>query len=285
MSRTLRFRPAEGALLDLESLGALVSAPDDLVGAALAARVPGGHGLVIEGLGVRGEASSAGPPGTVRPDPTVPHVEIGPGMAVVPAPGGGWCVLRIEEPVFVPWPTAAGAGGTGVLVITARAGPPEADGLKRASAWLSPQLGFVRPDKAVPGGMVPLAAAVGNARDWQTDLARLWQPEHAGTRELSRRLNEVAATVWRAEPEGAVWDRQVLGRNWVRYQTVGAAAVEAALTQLDVHPLTTGERVRLLASLVARLQASVQRAATELLQVLGPRESAGPYAAAFPEEG
>jgi hypothetical protein len=94
---------------------------------------------------------------------------------------------------------------------------------------------------------------------------------------LVRRLDQIEQMVWRAEPEGSVWDRGILGRNWVRYQTVAASALQVGRMSLETRPTTTLDRVRLLGALRRQLAQSVERAATELIQVIGPAESAGPY--------
>jgi hypothetical protein len=94
---------------------------------------------------------------------------------------------------------------------------------------------------------------------------------------IAKRFEELERTVWRAEPEGSVWDRQVLGRNWVRYQTVAASALQAAKLSLVSRATTTLDRVRVLDALFEALHGSVERAATELLQMVAAADSAGPY--------
>ena len=90
------------------------------------------------------------------------------------------------------------------------------------------QLGFLKPDAPESAHLLPLARASGNSQDWTTDLARILQPEHPAIRQLLKRFERLEETVWNAEPEGAVWDRQVFGRSWVRYQTVASAAIQFA---------------------------------------------------------
>ena len=80
------------------------------------------------------------------------------------------------------------------------------------------------------------------------------------------------------EPEGGVWDREVIGKNWFRYQTVGASALQSTRAMLMTYPSTTQDRVRLLKTLHEQLQNSVEQASTELLQLIGSRDGGGPYA-------
>ena len=99
---------------------------------------------------------------------------------------------------------------------------------------------------------------------------------------LLKRFEKLERTVWQAEPEGGVWDREVLGKNWFRYQTVGAAALQAARAMLMSYPTTTMDRVRLLKTLRDQLHNSVEQASTELLQLIGSRDAAGPYIDVLP---
>jgi hypothetical protein len=74
-----------------------------------------------------------------------------------------------------------------------------------------------------------------------------------------------------------VWDRQVLGRNWVWYQTVGASALQAAKMSLQSRATSTLDRVRILNALFESLHSSVERAATDLLTAVGAGDGGGPY--------
>ena len=280
------FQPRDGALLDLESLHALAAVPDRLIGAWMRSLGPDAGSLVIEGLEPAGDAAPGGPPGAVRPDPAAPGVRISPGTAIVCDRAGRSQVLRLESELFTPWPNASGAGVRGALALATRVEPESLEGgLVVARDGLSVELGFVRPDQVDQPHLLPLAIAVGNGRDWATDLRRLWQPEHPAVRLLLKRLEHIEQLIWRAEPEGAVWDRQVMGRNWVRYQTVAASALAAARMALEVSALTTRERVRLMGALRRQLSGSVERAATELVQLIGTAEGAGPYRAVLDEGG
>lgn len=279
---TSLFRPRDGALLDLDSLRALATGPDRHLRAWLHSLAPGAAGVILEGLEPQGEASSGGPPGTVRPDAAAPGLTVSPGVAILVDRGGAPVLLRVEEPLSAPWPTAAGAAVRGVLVLVPRVEPARSGGeLVVARDEATVELGFVRPDQPETTPRLALASAVGNGRDWMTDLARQWTPEHPAIRYLLKRLEAIDQLVWRADPEGAVWDRQVLGRNWVRYQTVAASALQSARMILETHSTTTVERVRLLGALRRQLQGSVERGATELLQLVGTPEGAGPYRAIF----
>lgn len=278
MNDAIVFHPIEGAILDLESLTAIAAGPDRLLGAAL--RVLDMPALVIEGLELEGDWAPQGPPGTRRPEARSTEAVLTPGVALTQTEDGRTVVLRVTDPVRVPWPTAAGPAVRGVLVLTARTERARAPGgLTVAREELRPEIGFVRPEQAEAPGLVQLATPVGNGRDWITDVSRYYQPEHPAIEILLKRFDQLDQSVWRAEPEGSVWDRQVLGRNWVRYQTVAASALQATRILLSTQALTTRERVRLLTALFVQLNGSVQRAANELLQGIGRPDAAGPYAA------
>lgn len=273
-----RFMPRDGAILDLASLEAISAVPGRLLGAWLDALCPGAPGLVLEGLEVEGEASSSGPPGSRRPTPGQPVITVSPGRAVLSAGDGERLLLEIPAPLRAPWPTSAGAAVRGQLVLVPRIiAAKTPGGVTVARDAVGARLGFVRFDQPDRPGQLPLAVSVGNGVDWATDLHRLWQPEHPAMAALQKRLERIEQTVWNAEPEGAVWDRQILGRNWVRYQTVAAAALVATRLDLAGRATSTRDRVRALRALYGHLRRSVDRAATELLQIAGPPEGAGPY--------
>lgn len=272
------FHPVDGAVLDLHSLRAVADGIDRALAVGL--RLRGTRALVLEGLEMEGEWAPAGPPGTRRPEGRAQEVLLTPGQALLTTEAGRPLLVELRETLRVPWPTAAGPAVRGVLVLTARLEPARSGaGLAVARQELRTELGFVKPDQAEMPGLLPLATPVGNGRDWITDVARLIPPEHPAIEILLRRLDQLDQTIWKAEPEGSVWDRQVLGRNWVRYQTVAASALQAARLQLRTFTMTTQERVRLLGALFDQLNGSVQRAANELLQGIGRAEQAGPYGA------
>ena len=130
---------------------------------------------------------------------------------------------------------------------------------------------------------LPLASSVGNGQDWATDHCRIYRPSHEVVNILIKRFERLERTVWQAEPEGGVWDREVLGKNWFRYQTVGAAALQSARSLLMTYPTTTMDRVNLLKTLRTQLESSVEQAANELLQLIGSRDGAGPYVKVLPQ--
>lgn len=281
MSRFLqqRFQPREGALLDLESLQTIAAGPERNLLAGLHVDWPGANGLVLSGLEPEGDWSPHGPPGSLRPDGLGESITIKPGRAILTDPAGRPFVLDVTEPQTVPWPSREGAAVRGALVLLPDVEPgATAGGLSAARDHVGARLGFVRPGQLDHPGVLVLARALGNSRDWATDEARIWQPEHPAVRLLLRRFTTLEASVWKAQPEGAVWDRQVLGRNWVRYQTVAASALQSARMQLGIHAMNTLQRVRLMAALRAQLAGSVDAVATELLQLVGDRNEAGPYA-------
>lgn len=286
------FRPREDAPLDLESLLAVAETPERLLSGWLAQRWPGADGLVLSGLELQGlsgpklesEPRFSGPPGCVRPEARSTEAVLSPGSALLTTRDGRRALLRVDAPIRVPWPTAAGPAAHQVLVLSTRLEPgrlsDEPGGaLRTARAALVPVLGFVSHDQAHQSHLLPLASATGNMLDWATDLQRVWQPDHPSLRVLARRLELLERTIWRSEPEGTAWDRQALGRSWPRYQTTASAALQAARLDLRSRVTTTLDRVRLLDGLYERLHMTVERAASGLLQIVGPPESAGPYRA------
>ena len=145
------------------------------------------------------------------------------------------------------------------------------------------ELGFRRPDQDSLGCVLPLAQSVNNGKDWALDIQRLWQPEHPATRLLLERFKKLEKAVWDAQPEGGVWDQQIHGRNWLRYQIIAASSIQSARSQLEIHALTTLQRIRLFTMLKESLKQSVERVATLLLQLVGPAEGAGSYASVLDE--
>ena len=277
------FRPSEGAVLDLSSLQAIASTSDRLLSAYLDARWPGLSGLILDGLEIDGDWASGGPPGTRRPDSMSTGVRISPGTAIVESRDGRKFLLQIPEEMRVSWPTRAGSAVRGVLVLVPDIRAAQIKGgLVVARESVRAQLGFVEPRLANRPYYLPLAAAVGNGQDWATDLRRVWQPEHEAIQLLLKRFERLEQSVWRAEPQGAVWERQVIGRNWFRYQTVAAAALQSARSVMMTRATTTRDRVRLLKGLREQLSMSVDEVATQLLQLIGSREGAGPYAEVIP---
>lgn len=272
------FRPLEGAVLDLESLQAVANVTDQLLESYLAVAWPGATSMVLEGLEMKGQMAQNGPPGTIRPDSKSESVVISAGTAVLTGRNGRRYLFKVEDDLTAPWPTQAGSGVQGVLVLMPRVEASSVGGsVKAARERVSAVLGFVKREQADAPFLLPLAGSLGNGRDWATDTRRIWQPDHAAIKALVKRFESLERTVWRAEPEGSVWDRQVLGRNWVRYQTVAASSLQAAKISLQSRSTTTLDRVRLLDALFESLHGSVERAATDLLQMVGAGESGGMY--------
>lgn len=279
---TERFRPAEGALLDLRSLECIAEAPDRLLAASLQLQWPGAEGLVLEGLEPDGEWSATGPPGTLRPDGLGDALAVSPGRAIMTDASGRPVLLEVRERLQAQWPTRARAAVSGALVLLPEVGNASTEGnLTLSRDRVAGRIGFVPPERMHDPHLLVLARSVNNGRDWSIDEHRVFQPEHRAVRLLLQRLTSIEHSIWRAEPEGAVWDRQILGRNWVRYQTVAAAALQATRFQLATHAMTTLQRVRLLRELRVQLEKSVEIGATELLQLVGPRDEAGNWAGVY----
>jgi hypothetical protein len=278
------FHPVEGAVLDLESLQSISGGFELLQSSWLAGAWPDASGLVLDGLEIVGDWSPEGPPGTKRPEPSAKSVAVSPGRALVTGRNGRLYLIQLDKELKAKWPTSAGPAVDGVLVLVPKVEAASIDGdVLVARERLSVLLGFVKREQAKQPFLLPLAGAIGNGRDWATDLRRVWQPEHDAISILMKKFEKLEHTVWTAEPEGAVWDRQVLGRNWVRYQTVAASALQSARLILQSRAGTTLERVRLLDSLYQQLERSVERAANELLQVVGSADFTGPYEVIGPQ--
>ena len=278
------FRPKEGTVLDHASLKAISDMPDQLLTAYLDSLAPGTTSIILDGLELVGEWASGGPPGTKRPDPQSSGVRISSGSALVTDKEGHRYLIQVPEEVRIPWPTRNGPAVQAALVLLPEVTDVQAaGGLSVAREQVSARFGFV--DKQLQGRSyyLPIAASVGNGQDWATDHRRIYRPDHSVINLLIKRFERLERTVWQAEPEGGVWDREVLGKNWFRYQTVGAAALQAARALLMTYPTTTMDRVNLLKTLRTQLEQSVEQASNELLQLIGSRDGAGPYAEILPQ--
>jgi len=274
-----RFSARDGAMLDLTALDELSVTPARWLDAWLAVRAPKLQGIVLEGLELDAPLARGGPPGARTPARGSSRVRVTPGRVLIADQEGRHQLLEIDELNEPEWSRPkAGPASPGVLALQLHTRPSASGGLQVARDDLRVELGFVEqiPDQV---HLVPLAASVGNGQDWATDLARVWQPEHEAVVYLLSRFRELETLVWNAQPDGSVWDRQVLGRNWVRYQTVAASALQAARMQLATRAFTTTERVRLLTELRIQLHGSVESAANLLVQLMGPPDAAGPYRA------
>ena len=277
------FNPTDGAVLDAQSLSAIAAIPQDILGATLDMMSPNTNNIVLNGLEVVGDLAAGGPPGARRPDARSVNVRLSPGSAIVSDIRGRKFLIRIEEETRVPWPSRKGSKVFAALVLMAETHNPQTElGLTVAREIVSPKFGFVDVRLLNREHYLPLAVAVGNSQDWATDYSRIYEPEHEIIGLLLKRFEKLERTVWQAEPEGGVWDREVLGKNWFRYQTVGAAALQAARAMLMSYPTTTMDRVRLLKTLRDQLHSSVEQASTELLQLIGSRDAAGPYIDVLP---
>jgi hypothetical protein len=277
------FRPADSTIVDHLSLRAIETAPDRLLNGYLDSLQPGVSSIVLQGLELIGEWASGGPPGTRRPDSQASGVRISPGSAIVSDKEGRKYLLDVDEELRVPWPTRNGPAVRAALVLVPEVEPSSIEGgVVVARSSVRAKIGFVDTKLKDKPNYLPLAVSVGNGQDWATDFRRIYQPNHPVLELLIKRFERLEQTVWQAEPEGGVWDREVLGKNWFRYQTVGAAALQSARAILMTYPTTTMERVQLLMTLRRQLEASVEQASGELLQLIGSRDGAGPYAVVLP---
>ena len=287
-SRQMEFSPREGALLDLDSLRAIAAGPGAIVGAWLSAMAPDSASMILEGMEPVGELSQVGPPGTRRmPDVGAGGWTITKGTALITDEAGRRHVLRLTEDAPVRWPTQDGPPRRGVLALVPKLEPAAGNGgLAVAREELGFRIGFIKMElltapNRLPAHVLPLAMSVGNARDWSTDLRRIWQPSHPAVRSLVERLTGLEDGIWTTpKPKAAAWDTAVIGDSWVRYQTMGVAAIHAARSHLETHALSTFERVRLLSALRRQLKrANLLPAVESLSQLAEPSETADPYRA------
>lgn len=277
------FAPSEGAVLDQISLQAIADVPHNVLSAYLDGVGPDTNGLILQGLEIAGDWAAGGPPGTIRPDPQSLGLRVSPGKAIVTDKEGRKFLLELNEEIRVPWPTRNGPAVQAALVMVVdRHTCTVGNGLLVAREEVSAKFGFVDIQLKDKPFYLPIAVATGNGQDWATDYSRIYQPDHPVVTLLIKRFEKLERTVWQAEPEGGVWDREVLGKNWFRYQTVGAAALQATRSILMTYPSTTKDRVFLLKTLREQLQNSVEQASTELLQLVGSRDGAGPYIMVLP---
>ncbi len=284
--RQMEFSPREGALLDLESLKAIAAGPGDLVAAWLAAMAPDSASMILDGMEPVGELSQVGPPGTRRmPDVGAGSWTITKGTALITDESGRRHVLRLSEDAPVRWPTQDGPPRRGVLALVPKMeAVAGSSGLAVAREELGFRIGFIKMEMLtgqakLPAHVLPLAMSVGNARDWSTDIRRVWQPTHPAVRALVERLTGLEDGIWTTpKPKAATWDTAVIGDSWVRYQTMGVAAIQAARFHLETHALSTFERVRLLSALRRQLKrANLLPAVESLSQLAEPSETADPY--------
>jgi hypothetical protein len=278
------FRPKEGSLLDHQSLQSISNMPDELLTAYLDALAPGTTSMILDGLEMAGEWASGGPPGTKRPDPQTSGIRISSGSAIVTDKEGHKYLVSIQDELYIPWPNRSGAAVQAALVLVPEVSSVEiSGGITVAREQVRARIGFVDKELMDRSYYLPLASSVGNGQDWATDHCRIYRPSHEVVNLLIKRFERLERTVWQAEPEGGVWDREVLGKNWFRYQTVGAAALQSARALLMTYPTTTMDRVNLLKTLRTQLEGSVEQAANELLQLIGSRDGAGPYVRVLPQ--
>ena len=278
------FSPQEGAVLDQISLQAIAEVPNLFLGALMDGLVPQEDNIILHGLDIAGDWAAGGPPGTKRPDPQSIGLRISQGKAIVTDKEGVRFLVEIHEEVRIPWPTKAGPAVHAALVMVLERKPCViGSGMLVAREEVTARFGFVDSQLKDRAHYLPVAVATGNAQDWATDHSRIMQPEHPVIGLMIKRFEKLERTVWQAEPEGGVWDREVIGKNWFRYQTVGAAALQATRAMLMTYPSTTRDRVRLLKTLHEQLHNSVEQASTELLQLIGSRDGAGPYADVLPQ--
>ena len=136
----LVFHPAEGSLLDLESLLAIAQGPSRLLSAWMGLHLPAGGGVVLSGLEPEGSlmdlvtpgkgAFGAVSPGVVRPRLTPEGlVTLRPGAALVMTREGAHQLVRVTEPVAVRPPAPSKMIHKPVLVMIVETRPGGAEDL------------------------------------------------------------------------------------------------------------------------------------------------------------
>lgn len=285
MSGQRLFRPADGAVLDLESLQAIPTALESALDAWL--RALSGEqspGLVLEGLELQGAPASdqEGPPGAVNvPDDA--RLTLTPGRAVLrEGQGGRPCLVEIPRPLSCPVAPSA-RGGERVLLLTVRqTDVPVRPGaqVRAASVQIEPGVAVVTGDRR--GAGLPLAVSAGTGRTWCTDLHRLWSPDHLELRRIFGALDELVGPTLK----GSIWEQRVqasaaLGTadniNVQRNQFVAVAAVQATRAALAARPTTTDERTRQLALLLDQLRRVNPDSAEALRRRFVQSDLAEPY--------
>ena len=286
------FHPAEGALLDLESLLALAQAPSRLLSAwaELSFGAQGG-GLVLSGLEIEGTLADLASPGRALGAAASPgvvraklrddrKVTLSPGVALVWTREGQHQLVRVPEPLPIPTLTSDKLAQRPVLVLTASAETEPAESMPAglcARAALQPKARYV-PEAGLQPVYLPLAMPLPDGVSWAHDLRRVWSPGHPALDALILRLDALQRRVWEVKQRGSVWDSHSYGEDWTRYQTIATAAIQAAIQRLGTGPTHTDERLRALELLTRSLRRSVEEVGNELLQTLGGAEAAGPYA-------
>jgi hypothetical protein len=269
------FRPKEGAVLDQDSLQSIADIPNRMLSVYLDSLAPNTPNIILQGLEISGGWSSGGPPCVV----------LEPGSAVLRNEQGEAILIEIKERQYIEWPTNNGPKVYAALVLTPEVETVElAGGVVVARDKVCAKIGFVDVPLITKSQYLPLAVAIGNQKDWATDFRRIYHPSHDVINILLKRFEDLERSVWKAEPEGNAWGAEVLGKNWFRYQTVAASALQATRSMLMTFPTTTMDRVSMLSTLRKQLEV-VQEVSTELLQLIGSRDGAGPYADVLPKEG
>ena len=287
MSQKIRvFRPSEGAVLDLDSLSAIPTAIEGVLGAWLGSLVgfdEANPGLILEGLDVDGTLASdqEGPPGAVNA-PSESSLRIKPGRAVVfsDKPRRPY-LIQLTEPVAVDLtriPTNA-ARTVALAIRTLDAEVQGAASIRSASEVVELRVGAT----ATPGvRYLALALSAGNSRVWCTDLRRLWRPEHPGIVKLDKILDDLLGgtlqgPVWEAAIKTSPFQGLPQTDNVLRRQITAVAAVQAARAALNARPTTTEERVSILASLLQQLRKVAPDCAESLRRRLCASEAPEPY--------
>ena len=289
----LVFHPAEGSLLDLESLLAIAQGPSRLLSAWLGLTLPSGGGVVLGGLEPEGAlmdlvtpgrgAFGAVSPGVVRPKLTADGLlSVRPGVALVVTREGAHQLVQVLEPVTLRPPAPSKLHLKPVLAMTVESKTSGAEGLPAglcARATLTATIYLTTEDRLTEHTLL-LARPVGaDGALWSTDHQRYWQPDHPALTALCARLDDLQRGVWSATPHGSVFTSDHFGKEWTRYQTVATSALQAARLALVSRPMHSLERARVLEQLARELKRSVEAQADELLQVLGGAEAQGHYAA------
>jgi len=283
MSFFHRFRPKEGAVLDQDSLQAIADIPHRMLSVYLDSLAPSTPNMVLQGLDIAGGWSSGGPPGTKCPDPQSPCAVLEPGSAIVQNQKGETVLIEIKERQYIEWPTSNGPKVYAALVLTPEIESVQlAGGVVVARDKIRAKIGFVDVPLISKPDYLPLAVAIGNQKDWATDFRRIYHPSHDVINILLKRFEDLERSVWKAEPQGNAWGNEVLGKNWFRYQTVAASALQSTRAMLMTYPTTTMDRVAMLKTLRQQLEV-VQEVSSELLQLIGSRDGAGPYADVLPK--
>ena len=266
----IHFDPRNGAAVDLEGLVAVAQSSNRVLFTYLHSRFPQLDQIILYGLNIQGKNMSKGPPGIIRANGN--DLRISAGAAIIRDAQQNFHVVNIEEEIRLL--EGVDEAQDKMLVLSLEKDEEESiDVEPRAYATFYEKFQFLSVDEAKSTACIPLAKGFGQDY-WFTDLARVWQPDHAGIQQLHSYFDKLENVVWDADRHGdAFLKYQLLGADWKLYQAKASGAITAARFILSGRSSNTQERIRTLRNLYWQLLLSVSDAAHMLGTLLGKEES------------